>query len=177
MDRTVLIGEYFKLGLKYSEILKCLETLQGYVISLRTLKRITRNLGLYRRKHKSDIVDIAMFIMEQCGKHGQMHCYRWLHLNCLEEGFVVDQETIRVLLHILNPDCIEYKKRRRLRRRVYSVPGPNAVWHIDGYDKLSRYGMEIHGCVDGFSRQIIWLNAGVSHKNPNIIATYYIESI
>lgn len=37
--------------------------------------------------------------------------------------------------------------------------------------------MEIHGCVDGFSRQIIWLNAGVSNKNPNIIATYYIESI
>lgn len=69
------------------------------------------------------------------------------------------------------------QKKRRLRRRVYSVPGPNAVWHIDGYDKLSRYGITIHGCVDGFSRQIIWLNAGVSHKNPNIIATYYIESI
>lgn len=27
----------------------------------------------------------------------------------------------------LDPDGIEYRKRRRLRRRVYSVPGPNAA--------------------------------------------------
>lgn len=26
-----------------------------------------------------------------------------------------------------------------LRRRQYSVPGPNALWHIDGNHKLIRY--------------------------------------
>ena len=106
-----------------------------------------------------------------------MHGYRWMHLKCLEKGFVVDQETNRFLLHIIDPIGIEYRKRRRLRRRVYSIKGPNLVWHIDGYDKLSRYGIKIHGCIDGFSRQIIWLKGGVSNKNPNIIAHYYLESI
>ncbi|XP_061176268.1 uncharacterized protein LOC133185191 [Saccostrea echinata] len=109
--------------------------------------------------------------------HGQMHGYRWLHLKCLERGFVVDQDTVLGLLHIIDPEGVEYRKKRRLRRRVYSVKGPNSVWHIDGYDKLSRYGIKIHGCIDGFSRQIIWLKAGGSNKNPNIIAHYYIESI
>ena len=26
---------------------------------------------------------------------------------------------------------------------------PNYVWHMDGYDKLSQYGFNIHGCADG----------------------------
>jgi hypothetical protein len=177
MDRDYLIGEYFKLGLKYSEIIKCLEELHGYIIGIRTLKRITKKFGLYRRKYKSDILQIALFVLEQCEMHGQMYGYRWLHLKCLDRGLVVDQETVRGLLHIIDPEGIEYRKKRRLRRRVYSNKGPNSVWHIDGYDKLSRYGIKIHGCIDGFSRQIIWLKAGVSNKSPNIIAHYYIESI
>jgi hypothetical protein len=36
-------------------------------------------------------------------------------------------------------------------------PGPNFAWHADGYDKLKPYGFPIHGCIDGFSRRLIWL--------------------
>lgn len=125
----------------------------------------------------TDILQVALFVLEQCGMHGQMHGYRWMHLKCLETELVVDQETVRVLLHIIDPEGIELRRKRRFRRRIYSIKGSNSVWHIDGYDKLSRYGIKIHGCIDGFSRQIIWLKASVSNKNPNIIAHYYIESI
>ena len=91
MDRDYLIGEYFKLGLKYSEIIKCLEELHGYIIGILTLKRITKKFGLYRRKYQSDIIQIALFLLEQCEMHGQMHGHRWLHLKCLDRGLVVDQ--------------------------------------------------------------------------------------
>jgi actin-like ATPase involved in cell morphogenesis len=64
MDRDYLIGEYFKLGLKYSEIIKCLEELHGYIIGIRTLKRITKKFGLYCRKYKSDILQIALFLIK-----------------------------------------------------------------------------------------------------------------
>lgn len=30
-----------------------------------------------------------------------------------------------------------------------NLQGPNHMWHIDGYDKLSPYGLTIHGCIDG----------------------------
>jgi hypothetical protein len=78
------------------------------------------------------------------------------------------------LIHILDPDGTEYRQRWEC-----SVPCPNAVWHIDGYDKLLRYGIKIHECIDGFSRQIssIWFKAGVFNKNPVILAGFYIESI
>lgn len=31
----------------------------------------------------------------------------------------------------------------------FYIQGANYCWHIDGYDKLSPYGLPIHGCVDG----------------------------
>ena len=34
------------------------------------------------------------------------------------------------------------------------------------YDKLKPFGFPIHGCVDGFSRRITWLDVQRSHKNP-----------
>lgn len=177
MDRNYLIREYFKLGLKYSDIIKSMDELHGYVLSIRSLKRIIKKMGLHRRKYKSDILQVALFVFEECEMHGQMHGYRWMHLKCHEMELVVDQETVRVLLHIIDPKGIELRRKRRLRRRIYSIKGPNSVWHIDGYDNLSKYGIKIHGCIDGFSRQIIWLKASVSNKNLNIIAHYYIESI
>ena len=41
----------------------------------------------------------------------------------------------------------------RIYRRVYSVPGPNYLWHIDGNHKLIKYRIVIHGGgIDGSSR-------------------------
>jgi hypothetical protein len=31
------------------------------------------------------------------------------------------------------------------------------VWYHDGHHKLIRYGLVTHGCVDGYSRTIIYL--------------------
>ena len=81
-ERNELIHEYFKLGLKYNEITKCMDILHGCCLSIRTSKRINRSLGLHSRRHKSDILEIAYFLLEQCEIHGQTHGYRWMHLKC-----------------------------------------------------------------------------------------------
>lgn len=39
-------------------------------------------------------------------------------------------------------------------RRVYTVPYPNYLWHIDGHHKLIRWGIVIHGGADGFDRMV-----------------------
>ena len=46
-------------------------------------KRITKDMGLYPRKYKSDILQQALFMFEQCEVHGQMHGYCRMHLKCL----------------------------------------------------------------------------------------------
>ena len=51
------------------------------------------------------------------------------------------------------------------------------MWHIDCYDKLKPFGFSIHGCMDGYSRKIIWLKALPSNNDPKIIADIYIKCI
>lgn len=172
-----LVQQYFNLGLSYKELLRCLAHIHGIIISMRTLKRVLRNLRLCRRKLSSDILEVALFILSKCEGSEQMVGYRWMHSLCIKHGFVVTQETVRLLLNIIDPDGIQYRKRHRLKRRRYNNPGPNATWHIDGYDKLARYGVYIHGCVDGFSRRIMWMHAYYTNKNPKVIAGYFLDSV
>ena len=69
------------------------------------------------------------------------------------------------------------RKARKLQRRSYVSPGPNATWHVDGYDKLKPYGLPIHGCVDGFSRRIMWLKVCKSNNDPVIPAGFFLHAV
>ena len=65
----------------------------------------------------------------------------------------------------VNPEGVRNRQRRKLHRRTYHSLGLNDYWHLDGYDELKPFGFPIHGCVDGYSRKLIWLKLG--HFNNN----------
>ena len=48
---------------------------------------------------------------------------------------------------------------------------------MDGNDKLKRWGLCIHGCVDGFSRKILWLVASSTNNDPLVIGNCFLQSI
>ena len=177
MDRDELMYLYFSLGFNHKEILNCLAYSHGIIISLRTLRRSLKSMNLYRRKFKSDIVDVAVFVESQLQKHGQLHGYKLMHLKCIQNGLVVTQDTVRHLLHVLDPEGVEYRRKRRLRRRSYSSLGPNYFWHVDSYDKLKPFGVCINAAIDGFSRNIIWLQAYKTSSDPAVIAGYFITEV
>ena len=85
--------------------------------------------------------------------------------------------TVMNVVKELDPEGVLSRRKKRLRRRCYSVLGPDFIWHIDGYDELKPYGFSIHGCIDGFSRRIIWLKVAPSNKNPSAIASYYYSAV
>ena len=147
------------------------------IISVRSLRRYLANMRLYRRKNYSDILYVALFIIEQVEKSGQLHGYKLLHLKCIQHGFVVNQENVRFLLSLIDPDGVKIRQRNRLQRRQYSCNGPDYTWHVDSYDKLKPYGFCINGCIDGFSRRIIWMEVYTSNSDPALIASYYLDSV
>ena len=106
------IAIYFHLGLSQREILTCLRALDDVDLSLRILQRLLKSAKLYRRKFKSDILEVALFLELELGRYGKMYEYKMMHLKCIQEGFVVSQETIRLLLHILDPDGIFIRQRK-----------------------------------------------------------------
>ena len=77
----------------------------------------------------------------------------------------------------LDYEGVQTRRRKRIRRREYLNPGPNFVWHVDGYDKLKPCGFAIHGAIDGFSRRILWLEVGSTNNDPKIVAKHYLDTI
>ena len=99
----------------------------------------------------------------------------WSHLST--SGILLRREDVSLALRQLDPENVDKRQRRRLRRRKYRNPGPNYVWHIDGHGKLKPYGISIHGCIDGHSRRIIWLEVAATNKIPELIAKYYLDAV
>ena len=170
---------YFKLGYAYKDIINCLALSHGITMSLITLKRMLRSLQL-RRRHPctEEIVENAVnFIHNELQGSGQMIGYKAMWRRLQNEGIVISSHTVRHLMLHLDEEGVRQRRMRRLRHREYVSPGPNFVWHVDGYDKLKPYGFAIHGAIDGFSRRVMWLEVGVSNNNPRVCVKYFLETI
>ena len=93
------------------------------------------------------------------------------------KGYICRSNDVRQIVKQLDPDSVKLRKRRRLHRRRYVADGPNFVWHLDGHDKLKPFGFSIHGCIDRFSRCLIWLEVASSNKKPELIAKFYLDAV
>lgn len=67
---------------------------------------------------------------------------------------------------------IHERSKRRLHRRVYSVTGPNHLWHIDSNHKLVRWHFIIVGGIDGFSRFITFLECTDNNKAETVLQCF-----
>ena len=172
-----LIHQYFHFDLQYQEIVNVLLLHHGIVMSTRQLKRHLKKLRLTRRNNFSCEQSVFDFVYNQLEKSGQSHGYRWMHQKCKLNGFKVKREDIRLLLKVVDPHGVDIRSRRRLKRRDYWSKGPNFCWHMDSYDKLKKYGLCINGCIDGFTRKIIWLKVGQTNNDPTVIGRYYLDAV
>ena len=172
-----LARKYFEMGLLYRDIVNTLEHVHDVTISERQLKRILRELTLRRRGGYSSLPEVVRFLMTEIRSSGMLHGYRMMHARCIENNVRVKKEDVRLILREIDPEGVQSRIGRRLRRRNYFAGGPNFIWHLDGYDKLKPYGLCISGCIDGFSRKIIWMNVYRTNNNPKIIGGYFLEAV
>ena len=48
------------------------------------MKRVLRKQGLFRRKNKTEDLEVALFLEQQLMGSGQLHGYRWMHQKCIQ---------------------------------------------------------------------------------------------
>ena len=96
---------------------------------------------------------------------------------CRSEGMRVTRNFVYAVQSVFDPEGIQQRRAMRLRRRPYSVPGPNYIWHMDSYDKLTPFGIGVNWCIDGFSRHIIWMQANVTNSKPQVVAAYFVTAV
>ena len=175
MDRDNLIRSYFLQGFTNAEIGGFLALQHGIILCVRTVKWILKRLRLRRagRNSESPLEQIVFAIVEELENScGSFMGYHQLTRRLRRKyNLQVRRDTVMKSLCIIDPEGVECRKKRRLKRQRYITPGPNYLWHVDGWDK---FGIFIHGAVDGFSRRILWLEANSTNKNPSIIASHYL---
>jgi len=85
---------------------------------------------------------------------------------------------LRLHVQMNDPDGDELRHRSTLRKcGQLIVKGPNRVWSIDGHVKLSHFGFEIYGCIDAYSRYIIWCYVGHSNRTEISVGKLYLETL
>ncbi|KAF3858809.1 hypothetical protein F7725_012010 [Dissostichus mawsoni] len=142
-------------------MLDFLETTHNIKMSLHTLKSKLKSVSSSRKKttplwlmfvlpFKRSLMDLASItVTSRCVRH------------CAKS----------------TPLLVQLRSNRRFVRRTYSSEGPNHVWHVDGYDKLKPYGLAISGCIDDYSRKVLWLKCGAPNNDPGVIAQNYIHCV
>ena len=121
--------------------------------------------------------EVKEIVQRELGGSGSNLGYRrvWSHLST--SGIQLRREDVRLGLRELDPENIDRRQHRRLRRRKYHQPGLNYIWDIDGHDKLKPYGISTHRCIDGYARGIIWVEVAAINKMPELIAKCYFDAV
>ena len=84
---------------------------------------------------------------------------------------------MRKALVDIDPEGVSMRKKKTIKRREYETNGPFNVFHIDGNNKLKRFGFALHGYIDGFSRKLILLFVSTTNSDPLVVANLYLKAI
>ena len=103
------------------------------------------------------------------------------HPNCGEvmitghlraRGIIAQRNRVRESIHRVDPQGVDDRRCRRIRRRVYSVPYPNFMWHLDGNHKLIRWRFVVHVGIDGFSRLIVYCQCSNNNRTQTVLTLF-----
>ena len=170
-DENDFIEYYFKRDFRYESILVQVDIHHKIKMSLRTLKRRLKVLCLNKNHATASATVIKQIIEREKEGPSMLRGYRsmWKKLRTTYK-IIAPRDSV------MEADPFRSNKRRsrNLEKHCNHSNGPNETWHIDGSDKLKPYWFPIHGCVDGFSRKIIWLKVCRTNNDPKIPASFYI---
>jgi len=120
---------------------------------------------------------IVQHVTDHLRTFGNEHGYRTIWHSLRMRGIHTSRDMVMSVLRELDPEGAVLRKKKKLVRRSYFSNGPNDLWHIDGYDKLKPYGFPIHGCIDGYSRKMIWLTFVKSNNDPYTVGKLYFDAV
>ena len=176
-DEKTTVTFYFSRGFEYKSIIHMLSKQHGIKMSERTLKNRLKEFGLRRKLALYDEAQLRRQIEQEMEGPGCMAGYRSMSHTLSMKSIRVPRRVVEEIMRELDPEGCETRRRKRLRRRKYRAPGPNYCWHVDGYDKLKSYGFPIHGCIDGWSRKIMWLRLVRLNNLPETAASHFVDCV
>ncbi|KAK7452118.1 hypothetical protein VKT23_012223 [Stygiomarasmius scandens] len=120
-----------------------------------TLDRYMKEYNITSHKY-SDIndTDLDKIIKEYRNQHPQSGVRYLRGYLRKEHSLRVQKRWVKESIDRVDPLGQVLRQYTMIRRRQYKVSRPNALWHMDGHHKLIRWGIVIHGIIDGFCRTV-----------------------
>ncbi|KAK7061176.1 hypothetical protein R3P38DRAFT_2493838, partial [Favolaschia claudopus] len=87
------------------------------------------------------------------------------------KGLRVQKERVRSSLARVD-GLGQMLQKKTIRRRKYSVPRPNHLWHCDGHHKLILWGIVIYRFVNGYCRSLLQLLANSNNRASTVLEIF-----
>eukprot|EP00794_Sanderia_malayensis_P002664 gene2664-3081_t len=150
-----LFHHYHAVSPKYTkrEICMLLRKDHGVDITERQLKYICQKEGLSKHWNiESNLIkEMVSNELDTCRR--KVGYRQMSEIVNLRYSTRISKESVRKALKEVDPDGVEERRGRVLKRKIYETNGPNDVYHIDGNDKFKQWGFYIPVGVDGFSQK------------------------
>ncbi|KAF6763513.1 hypothetical protein DFP72DRAFT_999679 [Ephemerocybe angulata] len=76
------------------------------------------------------------------------------------------------------PELIQARMGRNLKRKQFWAAGVNVLWCMDQHDKWKyKFGLCFHVGVDPFSGYLLWLRVWWNNSNPLVVCRYYLDTV
>ena len=164
------LRNYLSIGFSVTEIASM------YGVCRKTISRRSSNYGIQEDfptnsgMADEELDEVVLKILDEFPNSGIRNTKGYL----LSKGIKATWDEVRCSLWRVDPAGILNRaiKRKVIQRRVYSVPGPLALWHIDGNHKLIQWGFVVHGGIDGYSRKIMFLQCNTNNKSETVLELF-----
>lgn len=120
-------------------------------ISLSTLRRRLADWGIptddYSCVSPRELDDVIKTIKQDHPNDGEV----LMKGHLLARGMKVKMKDMRDSIHRVDHANTVERRSKVIKRRIYSVPHPNALWHCDSHHKLIRWRLVIHAAISPVS--------------------------
>lgn len=100
--------------------------------------------------------------------------YRMVRAYLMNRGHRLTEKRVRQSLGRIDPRgvALRWCKHHCINRRMYYVPHPNALWHIDANMSLVRWKFVVQGGIDGFSRVVTYLQCCNNNRGSTMLQNF-----
>ena len=124
------------MGILTKQLCCLLEKQDDVRMHIRRLKRKLNDLVLKRKEANCDDI-VRELIKQEMQGAGSLAGYRYIwHALRLRHHVNVPRSQVASIMKEIDPQGVQERRSRRLKRRAYVSYGPNFCWHLDGRCKL-----------------------------------------
>ncbi len=166
--RAEMLEELRELGFSWTKIGQMIGV-SRWTIQRRVVEYGLDNMTGFHYLSNEELDGVTSeFISSHGNTLGQNYVAR--HLKSI--GLRIQRQRIRESIGRVDPQNTVLRWGVVVSRRKYEVPWPNSLWHLDGHHALIRWKLVIHGCIDGYSRRIMFLECNANNYSETVLGLF-----